>query len=161
MSSMNIAIPQIQSAGPPPSLHADRIAGEMVRWLIAEREARWRQWWAEWERGSIGNPKGQQRMWRRMVEAAGPFLLFHRLVPGKRARFELEVLEAAGWDPEARDVIGAHPDRATPARPWLAVTTTGVKWLRPAPRDRIWCHPPRHAPCLVAALSACRRADAR
>jgi hypothetical protein len=31
--------------------------------------------------GSIGNPKGQQRMFKRMVKAAGPFLLFHDFVP--------------------------------------------------------------------------------
>ena len=101
---MNIAVPQIQSVGAPPELHADRVAGEMVRWLIAERELRWRHWWAEWERGSIGNPKGQQRMWARMVEAAGPFLLYHRLTPGKRARFELEVVTRQGRYPAPTSV---------------------------------------------------------
>jgi hypothetical protein len=64
----------------------------MLHWLIAERERRWQLWWTEWMRGSIGNPLGQQRMWKRMVNAAGPFLLSHHLTPGKHARFELEVM---------------------------------------------------------------------
>src|SRR6516162_3330291 len=43
------------------------VVGEMLHWLIAERERRWQLWWTEWMRGSIGNPLGQQRMWKRMV----------------------------------------------------------------------------------------------
>ena len=38
---MNV-VPQIQSLGHPPEKHADMVVAEMLHWLIAERERRWR-----------------------------------------------------------------------------------------------------------------------
>ena len=123
---MNV-IPQIQSLGLPPRQHADRVTGAMLHWIVRERESRWQRYWAEWERGSIGNPLGQQRMVKRMREAGGQFLLYIRLDPGKRARFKLWVCEVSGWDPTLNAVIDAKSP-PPPDKPWLAVVSTLVDW---------------------------------
>jgi hypothetical protein len=120
-------VPQIQSIGPPPALHADRVVAEMIHHIIAERDRRWAVYWDEWDHGSIGNPLGQSRMVERMRKAGGKLLLLLHLDPGKRARFELTVSEIAGYDPEINTIIHDKGPPA-PAKPWLAVVCSHVKW---------------------------------
>ena len=123
---MNV-VPQIQSIGPPPELHADRVVAEMLHWIIAQRDRRWEIFWAEWNSGSIGNPKGQSRMVKRMREAGGDLLLHLHLDPGKRARFELPLSEVVGYDPRLNTAIHAKGP-PPPPKPWLSVVATHVKW---------------------------------
>jgi hypothetical protein len=120
-------VPQIQSLGRPPELHADRVVAEMIHWILAERDRRWEVFWAEWNSGSIGNPLGQSRMVKRMREAGGDLLLHLHLDPGKRARFELTLSEVIGYDPQLNAAIHAKGP-PPPPKPWLAVVATHVKW---------------------------------
>jgi hypothetical protein len=117
-------IPTIQSVGLPPKIHADRVTSEMLSYIIKSRHARWQKLFEEWRSGSVGNPLGQARMVRRMKQAAGAFLLAIHLTPGKRARFKLDLVEVAGWDPERDNTI--EQDDIAPQKPWLAIVSTVV-----------------------------------
>jgi hypothetical protein len=83
--------PVIQSIGPPPERHADRVVAEMLRWLKAEGDrlmVRVDAMLAA-EGPPPGSPRAQQRFAMRLAKAADQLLLGIWLKPGKRGKFKL------------------------------------------------------------------------
>jgi hypothetical protein len=82
-------LPRINSVGPPPEMHADRVVAEMLRLIIRVHASILGNVHAAFRDGSDGNPTGQKRMVRRIRESGGRLLFDVILTPGKRGRYEL------------------------------------------------------------------------
>jgi hypothetical protein len=109
--------PVIQSIGPPPERHAQRMAGEMTRWLIEQQfkiDAAWRE--AVVGRND-GNPNGQKKMVAKLKAIGGMNLFWIQLFPGKRRKYELRLYRWVGW--HHRRVL--EPGDPMPEKPWIAV----------------------------------------
>jgi hypothetical protein len=128
-----LACPVIQSVGPPPQLHADRVVAEMLRWLVDVRAGMDERFWQEVANGSFGNPLGQQRVVERLRRAGGRFISHCNLQPAKRCRFKLTLVEIDVWDPASDERV----DAVLPDKPWLAMVTTSIKGEGPHRRFRI------------------------
>ena len=114
---MNAAYPVIRSIGPPPERHAERMAIEFARWLVADEQRRYPAWKRAIKNRSDGNPKGQNRLLDALIEAAGPALLGYGLQPGKRRKYALSLHHLCGWD--KGDLVDM--DGPVPPAPWLAL----------------------------------------
>jgi hypothetical protein len=110
---------KIQSAGPPPERHADRVVAEVLR-VTAVSHASTKQAISDAIiNSSDGSPKAQRKMEAR-IKAAGASNNTY-LTPGKRGRYALQIYDLSGWDP-ARDIeIGLNDP--IPREPWI------VCWL--------------------------------
>ena len=82
-----MSAPAIQSVGPPPERHADRVVAEMTRWLQAEAERHFPMIIAVLREPRPGNAKAQARHLARLRRAAGPMLLDAKLEPGTRGKY--------------------------------------------------------------------------
>jgi hypothetical protein len=112
--------PIIESVGPPPELHAQRIAGEMARWLIAQGERRWKAMADIVKNAKDGNPTAQWRLARRLAAAAGPAVFDVAVKTGKRGRYTMRFACWTGWvNGEA-----VKDGQVLPDRPWL-----GIGWF--------------------------------
>lgn len=108
---MNAAVPVIRSIGPPPTQHAERVVGAMLRHLSAEHakvdpvalSGRW------------GNPIAQARGADRMRQH--PHVLAVQVTPGKKATYELDIFLWVVWDSDRNDMMLAG---STCAKPWIA-----------------------------------------
>jgi hypothetical protein len=70
----SVNVPIIQSVGPPPALHADRVTAEMFKCIVATHITLWRDIGGTFRNGSLGNPIGQQRLVPRLGAIGGAFL---------------------------------------------------------------------------------------
>jgi hypothetical protein len=106
---------QIQSIGPPPEKHADRVVAEMLRLTAADHAKVWTAIQDAIVSSSDGSPKAQRKMEAR-IRAAGA----HRthLTPGKRGRYDLQIYDLSGWDPARDAEIKLGDD--IPSEPWIA-----------------------------------------
>ena len=86
-----MSAPAIQSVGPPPERHADRVVAEMTRWLQAEAERHFPMIIAVLREPRPGNAKAQARHLARLRRAAGPMLLDAKLEPGTRGKYAVHV----------------------------------------------------------------------
>lgn len=112
--------PIIESIGPPPELHAQRVAGEMTRWLIAQGDKRWKSMAGIVKNAKDGNPQAQWKLARRLAEAAGPAVFDVAVAPGKRGRYTMRFSCWTGW-------VNGEPvkqGQILPEKPWL-----GIGWL--------------------------------
>jgi hypothetical protein len=117
--------PTIECLGPPPERHADRVTGDMIRFLITERVGTQTRIEAELVRSfgkRDGNPKAQAKLVERVKSAGGKTLLSVLLCPGKRGRYSLAIYDWVGFDPE-RNVTIQGSD-VPPLKPWLACWLT-------------------------------------
>jgi hypothetical protein len=113
---------KINSIGPPPERHADRVVAEMMRDL-ARRHADVHPAIADAFKSSRdGTPKSQRKMADR-IKRAGAFHVI--LETGKRGKYSLAIIELVGWDP-ARDseIMLCDP---IPEKPWIAWLCTFLK----------------------------------
>jgi hypothetical protein len=106
---------QIQSIGPPPEKHADRVVAEMMRHLATQRAHLWPAIHDVIANCKDGSPKAQRKMADR-INAAGA--TYTKLTPGKRGKYCLEIFDMTGWDPMRNNEITL--DDRCPRRPWLA-----------------------------------------
>jgi hypothetical protein len=112
--------PVIESVGPPPELHAQRIAGEMAQWLIRQGEARWKKMADVVKNAKDGNPKSQWRLANRLAVTAGPAIFDLAVAPGKRGKYTMRFSCWTGW-------VNGEPTKdgqVLPERPWL-----GIGWM--------------------------------
>jgi hypothetical protein len=108
---------EINSVGPPPVRHADRIVGAMMRHLAKQHSLLW-EIVENTMRGPHvrdGNSRAQAKLEAR-IKQAGAF--FTKLEPGKRGRYKLTVFDWTGYDRDADRRIAI--DNVIPERPWLA-----------------------------------------
>lgn len=127
---MSSAAPQIQSIGVPRDIHAERIVGEMLRFLHDRRREMYERATIAVAVNQMGTPKGQTRAVERLTKAMGLALLDIRLKPAKRGKFVLEVVDWGLWDP-AKDDLLSDTDLAPPTTVWLAAVrnvSTGVNY---------------------------------
>jgi hypothetical protein len=118
---MNIA-PEIQSIGPAPQLHADRVVAGMMR-LVAQRHADLPERLRKIVDGANdGAPAGQRRLTARIKQIDG---VHHAILkPGKRGKYKIQIFDVSGWD-SARDAMIGVGD-VCPERPWLALWMTNI-----------------------------------
>jgi hypothetical protein len=108
---------QINSVGPPPEEHADRIVASWLRHL-AERNAILWDTIQEITKDPYcrdGSPKSQRRL-EAKVKAAGASHTI--LTPGKRGRYRLMAFSWVGWNPALDAPITIGDD--IPEKPWVA-----------------------------------------
>jgi hypothetical protein len=117
-TAMNDA-PQIRSVAEPPERHAGRIVGEMIKFLIAERQRRFPIIAEIMRNAPDASPWHQGRMVERLRAACGPGCQVS-LKPGKRRRYVITVYDWTAWDPAIDQPI-EKPGQAIPADSWLAV----------------------------------------
>jgi hypothetical protein len=90
----------IQSIGPPPQQHADRIVAEMLRDLAGKRAQVELAIIAAIETSRDGNPKAQAKMAERIRRAGAEYV---SLQPGKRAATQCRsIIGLAGIRAETR-----------------------------------------------------------
>jgi hypothetical protein len=86
----------INSLGPPPERHADRVVAEIMR-NMAKRHASVVSAVTEAFKSSRdGMPKAQRKMAERIIKA-GAYSV--DLYPGKRGKYKMIVVERVGWNP--------------------------------------------------------------
>jgi hypothetical protein len=129
IETASVNVPIIQSVGPPPALHADRVTADMLKYIAATHIALWRDIGSTFRNGSLGNPIGQRRLVRHLEAIGGAFLPVCHLKPGKRCHFTITLVEIAPWD-QNRDAIIAEDD-PVPVKPWLVAVVTTLKGLGP------------------------------
>jgi hypothetical protein len=105
----------IQSMGPPPQRHADRVVAEMMRDLARKRASLWDDINEAIATSSDGNPKAQRKMEER-VKRAGALKTI--LTPGKRGCYTLIFYDMTGWDQRRDEEILLGDE--IPERPWIA-----------------------------------------
>lgn len=124
--------PKIASVGPPPDKHAERIVGEMLRFMHVQR-TRYHRKHAHGliDVRTMGGRKGQLKTVDKMRNAIGPLLLEIGLKPATRGRFVLITSEWCLWDPKTELPL-ASDDPAPSGALWLAVTSstyTGTNYI--------------------------------
>jgi hypothetical protein len=110
-------LPKIKSIGPPPERHAERMAIEFARWLVAEERRRVPLWDEVFKNANDGNQKGQIKMVERLAKVSGNSLLSVDLQPGNRRKYRMILQLMVGWD--NGDLIA--DDAPIPPAPWLAL----------------------------------------
>lgn len=108
--------PKIETVGPPPTRHAERLAAEMTRWLIEEQFRNDDRWGKAIESRNDGNPKAQHKMVERLKAAGGTNLFWASLYPGNRKKYELRLYRWVGWSNGGI----LYPGDPIPERPWIA-----------------------------------------
>jgi hypothetical protein len=148
--------PAIQSIGPPPDLHAERVCGEMIRWLHAEHKRLRARGNGLIDVRQMGAPQGQLRVAERLRKALGPLALNVMLILAKRGKFTLGVTEWRVWDPAANAPVPAGA--LAPPAAWLAAALNiySAVGYRPASQVLVPLLVSRHA-CVRLA----QRADVR
>jgi hypothetical protein len=91
----------------PPERHADRIVAEMLQMIVRVHADIQAAIHAAFADRSDGNPKGQQRMVRKLRDSGGRLLFDAVLQPGKRGRYTLILTECIGWNPPTNTAIRA------------------------------------------------------
>jgi hypothetical protein len=114
-----LEVPEIQSVGLPPEKHADRVVLEMMKFLAAARQEAWPGIKDVLMRSPDGNPKAQAKMLEKLKAAAGPFMFWAELKPGKRGRYKLYYLDYRPWNPETKEAVKPE-DMVIPEMPWVA-----------------------------------------
>jgi hypothetical protein len=114
--------PEIQSAGPPPERHADRVVAEMLRHLTVQQIAMRAAVTGAICSSSDGSPRSQRKLAQR-IERAGAFGI--SLEPGKRGQYTLGFVELVGWDPVRDGPV--QPGDELPEKPWLGYCVCVLK----------------------------------
>jgi hypothetical protein len=117
-----LALPKIQSIGPPPVRHSDRIVAEMMQ-VLAQHSAHLEST-LKAILGSFadGNPAAQKRMEARFRAAGNIFgqrVVATYLQPGKRGRYTFSLSFFSGWDFQRDEEI--KPGDDIPVRHWIAI----------------------------------------
>ena len=108
---------QIQSVGPPPERHADRVIAAMMRELARKHATLWDEIGAVVRtcKGGAGSPRAQMRLGERIKRAGAHHA---KVYPGKRGKFEIVIYDFTGFDP-SRDAEIRLGD-PIPPKPWTA-----------------------------------------
>jgi hypothetical protein len=102
--------PKIESIGPPPERHADRVVADMVRFIIRERAKDWERMQSVMGRAKDGNPKAQARLVEKLKKSGGSGLNNVQLTAGKRGTYQLDIFDWTGWNPKTEKPIDAAED---------------------------------------------------
>jgi hypothetical protein len=117
--------PVIASVERPPERHADRIVGEMLRYIAREHVNAITQVKTTVREMMPGNPKAQARMVERLKRIVGINLIDIKLEPGKRGRYVIELYDWAAYDDNRGDEI--RPEDRLPEKPWLVCTVVRIE----------------------------------
>jgi hypothetical protein len=109
------AVYAIQSVGPPPERHADRVVAAMMRQLAETRKTLWETIAETIADSSDGSPKAQRKMEQRIRRAGA---VQTELTPGKRGKYTIIIYDFTGWCP-SRDAEIQIGDKI-PEKPWIA-----------------------------------------
>jgi hypothetical protein len=118
----------IQTPGPPPERHADRLVAEMLRHLAVTRAQLSHRIAAAIISSSDGSPKAQRKMHDRLLRAGATWAT---LTPGKRGRYSLYFFDWTGWDPARGEEIKV--DDPIPPRPQIVCW---INWIKSEGRGR-------------------------
>lgn len=121
-SMVTKAVLQIESVGPPPERHADRVVAEMMRQLARDHSRLWDTIAKVAADSSDGSPRAQRKMEERIKRAGA---LTTELRPGKRGRYTLLIYDLTGYD-QRRDAPIQLGD-PVPERPWISCNLTALE----------------------------------
>jgi hypothetical protein len=124
------AAPSIQSLGPPPDKHAERIVDLMLAHLHDRRRHLFTNAETVARPEQMGTQKGRLRAAERIRKAMGDTVLDIRIKPATRGRFLLQVIDWGLWRPDTNDLV-SDIDPLPLTKVWLAAvknTTTGVHY---------------------------------
>src|SRR5262245_23465312 len=87
----------IQSLGPPPEKHADRVVAELMKQLAAKHARLWAALNEIVNANALnaGSPRAQHKLEARLQQAGA----LTYLEPGKRGKYVLGMYSLVGWDP--------------------------------------------------------------
>jgi hypothetical protein len=105
----------IQSVGPPPERHADRVVAEMLQHLSQMTADLLPNLTSAVEGSSDGSPRAQRKLEARLQRSGAIGTV---LKPGKRGCYQIHFYSWTGWDP-GKDAAISSDDRL-PHKPWLA-----------------------------------------
>ncbi len=108
--------------GPPPDRHAERVVGEMLRWLLVEYNQTTERVNGLLDVDKMGSPTAQRRVFERVKRAFGPLVFRHELEEGKRGRFRVAIYDWAVWDAAGHRFV--EGDAPMPAAAALACVFT-------------------------------------
>lgn len=117
--------PHIASMGLPPERHADRIVGEMLRYLAIEHAGTFDKVYGLLSLRRAGNPKAQRRLVAQVKRIGGPTVIDVMLNPATRGRHRMMIFHWYPYDETRRKVI--EPGDLLPLKPWLACGATVVE----------------------------------
>jgi len=106
---------EIQSVGPPPERHADRVVAEMMREVAKNHATLWDEIQLVIVDSRGGSPKAQRKLAERIKRAGA---LHTKLWPGKRGKYEIMIYDFTGYDPSRNKEIGDGDP--IPEKPWIA-----------------------------------------
>jgi hypothetical protein len=116
--------PIIETQERPPDRHAQRVVGEMLKWLHAEHWRQHQQTLGIINVRKMGTVEAQRRTADRLRKAMNILALDVQISPAKRGRFLMSVIEWAVWDLTKDDMVtGEQP---IPINAWLAVSLTFI-----------------------------------
>jgi hypothetical protein len=111
----------------PPELHANRVIGNMLRYLTEQSAAIGFITKYLALKARDGGPRGQRRLERRIREAGtvmGQRIISTRLEPGKRGRYYLQYIYWSGFDPATCKEI-TDIDKI-PEKPWICLWNCAI-----------------------------------
>jgi hypothetical protein len=112
-------LPEIQSAGPPPAAHADRVVAEMLHFLARFHGVVLSNLESFFSNARDGNPKAQAKLVEQIKKIGFPLVKSVLLRPGKRGRYRLDIFHIGSVDPVSRKIILEND--FIPAKSWLAL----------------------------------------
>jgi hypothetical protein len=115
---MNIQ-PKIESVGPPPDKHAERIVWEMLKYLHAGQQQRWAKARGALRSSQLGSIVGQKRAVARFAKTVGDLALSIELAPAKRGRYTLRLVSWIVYNPLADAAL--TPGEPLPPAAQLAI----------------------------------------
>jgi hypothetical protein len=112
----------IQTPGPPPERHADRLVAEMLRHLAIKRALLSNKIVDALVTSSDGSPRAQRKMHDRVLRAGASRAL---LEPGKRGRYTLFYFDWTGWNAARGKEI--EVDDPIPPKPQIVCWLSSIK----------------------------------
>lgn len=106
------ASPRIQSVGPPPDRHAERVVDEMLVWMHGKQHDLLRNVLGKLDHRRLGGPHGQMKVANRLIAAGKDYVFNLDLKTGKRGKFRIAFSAWAIWDTLNNDT--ADTDRPPP-----------------------------------------------
>jgi len=105
----------IQSVGPPPERHADRVVAQMMHQFARRYSTLMNEVAALADHANDGGPRGQSKLLNAIKRL--PVMTAY-LRPGKRGKYRIFFYCLTGWDYRRNDLIKI--DDPIPERPWIA-----------------------------------------
>ena len=115
---IELDVPEIQSAGPPPAAHADRVVAEMLHLLAKVHGIVVSNLRNFFKTVRDGNPRAQLKLVDQIKRIGYPLVLDVELQTGKRGKYSMQIFLIGCFDPVQKQLIMEND--VIPEKPWLS-----------------------------------------